>query len=98
MAVLHKGSASLRSRCTRGGSPAAAIPIYHLSTSPSCHLRTYETTQSVFWIIGCVRLKGVSIRNYNTVINLLTKLIRSGITFFSRNVLLEWPDRSCLLL
>ena len=54
-----------------------------------------------------------------TVIPRLTKIIRSGITFFSRNVislcdvvssflchthtdgkdkLLEWPDRSCLLL
>jgi len=41
----------------------------------------------------------------NTVIPRLTKIIRSGITFVSRNThtdgkdkLLEWPDRSCLLL
>ena len=40
-----------------------------------------------------------------TVIPRLTKLIRSGIIFVSRNAqtdgkdkLLEWPDRSCLLL
>jgi len=40
-----------------------------------------------------------------TVIPRLTKIIRSGITFVSRNTythgkdrLLEWPDRSCLLL
>jgi len=40
-----------------------------------------------------------------TVIPRLTKIIRSGITFASRNThtggkdkLLEWPDRSCLLL
>jgi len=41
----------------------------------------------------------------HTVIPRLTKIIRSGITFVSRNThtdgkdeLLEWPDRSCLLL
>jgi len=41
----------------------------------------------------------------NTVTPRLTKIIRSGITFVSRNThtdgkhkLLEWPDRSCLLL
>jgi hypothetical protein len=41
----------------------------------------------------------------NTVIPRLTKIICSGITFVSRNThtdgkgkLLEWPDRSCLLL
>ena len=33
-----------------------------------------------------------------TVIPRLTQIIRSGITFVSRNELLEWPDRSCLLL
>ena len=40
-----------------------------------------------------------------TVIPRLTNTIRSGITFVSRNThtdgkdkLLEWPDRSCLLL
>jgi len=40
-----------------------------------------------------------------TVIPRLTKIIRSGITFISRNThtdgkdkLLEWPDLSCLLL
>jgi len=40
-----------------------------------------------------------------TVIHRLTKIIRSGITFVSRNThtdgkdkLLEWADRSCLLL
>jgi len=39
------------------------------------------------------------------VIPRLTKILRSGITFVSRNThtdgkdkLLEWPDRSCLLL
>jgi len=42
---------------------------------------------------------------FSTVIPRLTKIIRSGITFVSRNThtdgkdkLLEWPDRSCLLL
>jgi hypothetical protein len=30
--VVHKGPASLRSRCTRGGSPVAATPIYDLAT------------------------------------------------------------------
>jgi len=41
----------------------------------------------------------------NTVIPRLTKIIRSGIAFVSRNThtdgrdkLLEWSDRSCLLL
>jgi len=33
-----------------------------------------------------------------TVILRLTKTIISGIAFVSRNELLEWPDRSCLLL
>ena len=48
--------------------------------------------------------RGVRIRG-STVIPRLTKIIRSGITFVSRNThtdgkdkLLEWPDRSCLLL
>ena len=36
--------------------------------------------------------------NTTTLIPRPTKVIRSGITFVSRNELLEWPDRSCLLL
>jgi hypothetical protein len=28
--AAHKGPASSRPRCTRGGSPVAAIPVYHL--------------------------------------------------------------------
>jgi hypothetical protein len=28
--AVHRGPASLRPRCTRGGSPVAAMPIYHL--------------------------------------------------------------------
>jgi hypothetical protein len=28
--AAHKGPDSSRPRCTRGGSPVAAIPIYHL--------------------------------------------------------------------
>jgi hypothetical protein len=28
--TVHRGPASLRPRCTRGGSPVAATPIYHL--------------------------------------------------------------------
>jgi len=35
---------------------------------------------------------------HNTVIPRLKKIICSGITFVSRNELLEWPNRSCLLL
>jgi len=47
----------------------------------------------------------ISVRYPYNVIPRLTKTIRSGITFVSRNThtdgkdkLLEWPDRSCLLL
>ena len=54
----------------------------------------------------CERLRPQNNETFrSTVIPRLTKIIRSGMTFVSRNTytdgkdkLLEWPDRSCLLL
>ena len=54
---------------------------------------------------NCPEEQVTSKLNTNTVIHRLTKIIRSGIIFVSRNThtdgkykLLEWPDCSCLLL
>jgi hypothetical protein len=41
--AAHTGLASLRPRCVRGGSPVAAMPIYHL---PSAYARSTERPEN----------------------------------------------------
>ena len=74
--------------------------------------RTCRSYQRHFFILSVLSASIIIVRTHvtqtairYTVIPRLTKIIRSGITFVSRNThtdgkdkLLEWPDRSCLLL
>jgi hypothetical protein len=55
--MVHKGPASSRPRCTRGGSPVATMPIYHLLL---LHLETEEWLQlhggpRQFFPVPCLR-------------------------------------------
>jgi hypothetical protein len=36
--AAHKGPASLRPRCIHGGSPVAAMPVYHLHILPNSQI------------------------------------------------------------
>ena len=74
----------------------ALIPLNKFSINIIFNWNLYKPLQ-------CLAL--MDIFSLITVIPRLTKIIRSGITFVSRNTytdgkdkVLEWPDRSCLLL
>jgi hypothetical protein len=109
--AAHKGPASVRPRCTRGGSSVAAIPVYQPSFRTDHHLRklylhtkeipVYENSYSIITYrlnILCIIYRLLSLFTYITPHGIPSGIQTPGsLTTIQRTKWMMWISARCLL-